>query len=195
MKLSKTKCLKTVADFLKEIDENWTLFLDRDGVINKRIFGGYVKNIEEWEFKPGVIDAINILSSIFKYVIVVTNQQGVGKGLMTEADLQVVHNHFISEVKRAGGRIDAIYYCTKLASDENNCRKPSNFMALKAKADFQDIDFSKSVMLGDSKSDILFGKNSAMKTVLHLSEEKVDVEADMEVDSLISFAECLKTKI
>ena len=152
---------------LKEwkVDKSWTLFLDRDGVINERIVDGYVKTVEEFIFNDGVLDTIKRLSEVFGKIVVVTNQQGIGKGLMTEEDLKKVHNYMLSEIKNAGGRIDNIYFAPGLASPTNELRKPNIGMAHQAQKDFPEIDFSKSVMIGDSPSDIEFGKNAGMKTI------------------------------
>lgn len=180
---------------LRNIDNTWTLFLDRDGVINKRIFGGYVRNIDEFEILPGVLDSIKFFSENFGRIIVVTNQQGVGKGLMTEEDLDLVHDHLELQVANHGGRVDAILYCTDLAGTEGNCRKPSPEMATKAKQIFPDIIFEKSIMIGDSLSDIKFGANAGMKTVFSTSSEKNEEAislADITVDDLEGFCKLME---
>ena len=179
--------------FIKEIDKSWTLFLDRDGVINKRIFGGYVKSWDEFEFLPGVLEAISIFSIIFNRIVIVTNQQGIGKGLMNESQLNTIHKKIIESVSNSGGRIDSIYYCPDLANKENNCRKPGINMASMAKEDFPDINLIKSIIVGDSVSDIMFGKNAGMKTILHESEENIIVDADLKVKSLLEFAHLIKS--
>ncbi len=171
--------------FLKHIDNSWTLFLDRDGVINERIWGGYVTNPSEYKFLPGVIDSIKVFSSIFGKIIIVTNQQGIGKGIMTEEDLKVVHNHLINEINLGGGQIDGIYYCPDLAETIDNCRKPSTGMALKAVRDFPEIDLKRSIMVGDSDSDIEFGINAGMKTVFVNHDNSTSNNlADIDVRSL-----------
>lgn len=152
---------------LKEwgVDKSWTLFLDRDGVINERIVGGYVKKVEEFIFLDGVLEAIKKLSKIFGRIVVVTNQQGIGKGLMSKEDLKKVHDYMLSEVEKAGGRIDNVYFAPGLAAPDNELRKPNIGMALQVQKDFTEINFSKSVMIGDSPSDMEFGKNAGMKTI------------------------------
>ena len=147
------------------ISSDHCVFIDRDGVINKRIIGNYVKKIEEFKFLPGSIDTIVRFSKMFKHIFIVTNQQGVGKGLMTTDDLELIHNYMIGEIEAAGGRVDAIYYCPALKNTGNSCRKPEIGMALKAQQEFHDVDFNKSIMIGDGKSDMAFGKNAGMQTI------------------------------
>ena len=90
------------------------MFLDRDGVINKKIDNDYVRDLTMFEWLPGAIDGIKQLSTMFGRVIIVTNQQGVGKGLMTEEDVNFVHDFILKEVANAGGRIDRIYFSPHL---------------------------------------------------------------------------------
>ena len=174
-----------------KIDKSWTLFLDRDGVINVRLIDDYVKNINEFEFLPGVIEAFKIFAEKFGPIIIVTNQQGVGKGLMTLQDVDNVHDFMKKEIDNQKGRIDAIYVCPQLKSDPNNFRKPSPRMAYMAQHDFPEIDFEKSVMIGDSNSDIEFGKNAGMYTIL-IGDEPVKCKPDSKFESLIKFANILK---
>lgn len=177
-------------NFLLNIDKSWTLFLDRDGVINKRIVGGYVSCVDEFEFLPGVLESIKYFSEKLRRIIVITNQQGVGKAIMTESELTIVHNHMKNKVVENGGKIDAIYYCTDLATSLNTCRKPSIKMAQKCVNDFPDIDLNKSIMIGDSLSDIEFGKNAGMKTVFvnsHDEDSKAIRLADLKAASFVDF--------
>lgn len=174
-----------------KIDKSWTLFLDRDGVINVRLIDDYVKNINEFEFLPGVLEAFKIFAEKFGRIIIVTNQQGVGKGLMTLQDVDKVHDFMKKEIDNQKGRIDAIYVCPQLKSDPNNFRKPSPRMAYMAQHDFPEIDFEKSVMIGDSNSDIEFGKNAGMYTIL-IGDEPVKCKPDSKFESLLKFANILK---
>ncbi len=154
----------------KNIDESWTLFVDRDGVINKRIIKGYVKNIDEFIFLPKVLDSFEIFNKIFGKIIIVTNQQGVGKGIMTIDQLHEIHDFMKNEIESNNGRVDKIYYCTDLHDSGSFYRKPEIGMALKAKKNFKEISFKKSIMVGDSVSDMIFGRKLRMKTVL-ISED------------------------
>lgn len=174
-----------------KIDKTWTLFLDRDGVINVRLIDDYVKKLEEFEFLPGVLDAFKIFAEKFGRIIIVTNQQGVGKGLMTLKDVDVVHDFMVKEIEKQQGRIDKIYVCPQLKSDPDNFRKPSPRMAYMAQHDFPEIDFDKSVMIGDSNSDIEFGKNAGMYTIL-IGDEPVKCKPDSQFESLLRFAKILK---
>lgn len=134
------------------------LFLDRDGVINKRIIDGYVTHPDEFIFEEKSLDAISIFSKMFTYIVVVTNQQGIGKGIFTEAELENVHQKMLNEVTNSNGRIDAIFYAPYLSQENHIDRKPNIGMALKAKEKFKSIDFSKSILVGDSISDMQMGR-------------------------------------
>lgn len=175
-----------------DIDASWSLFLDRDGVINKKLPGDYVKNWGEFEFLPGVPEAIEQLTGIFGKLFVATNQQGIGKGIMTETELDILHDQMMDEVRYAGGKIDKIYYSPYREEEKSVFRKPNIGMARKAKIDFPVIEFSKSIMVGDSLSDMEFGKNAGMITVFISVDSKipeaVDPIADFIFPDLRSFA-------
>jgi len=157
------------------IDQTWTLFLDRDGVINRKLPDAYVKKWEEFEFLNEVPESIHRLSETFGKVFIVTNQQGIGKGIMTDKDLDILHNQMMDEIRYAGGRINKIYYSPYRDEEKSVFRKPNPGMARKAKIDFPDIEFNKAIMVGDSLSDLQFGKNSGMYTVyISSDEEKIE---------------------
>lgn len=170
------------------LDKSWTLFLDRDGVINVRLIGDYIKQTDEFELLPGVACSIAKANHLFSRVLVVTNQQGIGKGLMTERNLFEIHAYCSELLKAENARIDKYYFAPDLASDNSDLRKPGTGMAHLAKADFPEIDFRKSVMVGDSDSDIEFGKKLGMKTVFIRHNSTAEHEtADLTCDSLESF--------
>ena len=139
------------------------LFLDRDGILNKHLIGDYVRNWSMWEWLPGVLETMPQLAKRYKRIFIVTNQQGVGKGLMAEADLEDVHRHMIADIEAAGGRIDRIYVCTELEAAHSPNRKPEIGMALQAKRDFPEVHFHRSLMIGDSPSDRLFAQKAHMR--------------------------------
>lgn len=148
------------------VDSSWTLFLDRDGVINRKKEGDYIRSLSEFEWLPEAPEALVRLAQLFGRIIIVTNQQGIGKGLMSRADVDAIHRYVQGHVQSLGGRIDAIYVAPELASPQAELRKPATGMALLARADFPEIDFTKSVMIGDSVSDLEFGKRLGMFTVM-----------------------------
>jgi len=167
------------------IDKSWSLFLDRDGVINKRLMDDYVKSIDEFEFLNGVPEAFKKFSEVFGRIFVITNQRGIAREIMTEKDLEIVHNFMINGIKNHGGRIDKIYFCPHDRDENCGCRKPDIGSALKAKQDFPEVDFNKSIMVGDTSPDIKFGQNAGMYTI------KI-TDKDSEVFSVTSLAELAK---
>ena len=142
-----------------------TLFLDRDGVINVKLDGQYVKNTDEFEFMIGVETAISKLSKIFNRILIVTNQQGIAKGIMSDKDLGFLHDYMLTELKKHGGVIDKIYYCPHLAAENCNCRKPNPGMIQQAIIDFPEIKIEYSYLIGDSDTDILAGNKMGLITV------------------------------
>lgn len=135
-----------------------TLLLDRDGTINVHIIGDYVRSWNDFEFIPGVLEALAKFAKHFKHIFIVTNQRGIGKGKYTEQDLADIHNRMCTEIEKHGGRIDKIYYCTAL--DESDIRrKPGRGMFDDILRDFPDVNPSKCLMLGDGDVDMEFAKN------------------------------------
>ncbi|HYE56542.1 MAG TPA: HAD family hydrolase [Chitinophagaceae bacterium] len=149
---------------LSIIDNSWTLFLDRDGVINHEKYQDYVYHYGEFMFYEGAKDAIRYLSTRFQRIIIITNQRGVGRELMTEDALIAIHNQMLADIEAAGGRIHKIYYCTSTDNLHPN-RKPNPGMFHEAKKDFPDIEPSRSIMVGNNLSDMQFGRNAGMHTV------------------------------
>jgi histidinol-phosphate phosphatase family protein len=174
--------------------KEWTLFLDRDGVISRRIADDYVTRWEDFRFLDGVLEAIASLSKVFGHIIIVSNQQGVGKGRMSAEDLQLIDLKMKEVIRQAGGRIDASYYSPYLSLENHPDRKPGTGMGMKAKADFPGIDFSKSIMVGDTISDMEFGKRLGMVTIL-ICEDDIQQSgelADFNFRSLRNFALTLR---
>ena len=142
-----------------------TLFLDRDGVINRWLPGDYVKTWDQFAFLPGILESFRKWASRFKHIILVSNQRGVGKGKMTQVELDAVHARMLAEIQAAGGRIDAIYTCSELEQD-HPMRKPQTGMFEQACREFPDIAPERSLMLGDSEYDRAFAVNCGMSFVL-----------------------------
>ena len=127
-------------------------FLDRDGVINQYLPGEYVRTPDELVILPGVVDAIRALNDAGWRVAMVTNQQGIGKGLMTSAELDSVHAKLVAALNAVGARMDAVRVCPHLASDACSCRKPKPGMILDIAAELG-ADLTASVFFGDTDSD------------------------------------------
>jgi D-glycero-D-manno-heptose 1,7-bisphosphate phosphatase len=143
-----------------------TVFLDRDGIINrKRAEGDYVKTWAEFEFLPKVKEALKLLKEHGMRIIITTNQRGVALGLMTEVDLQCIHEKMLAEFAKEGISIDAIYYCPH-EKGHCTCRKPQIGMFLQAKKDFSDIDFTTSTVIGDSLADMEAGARLGCRNIL-----------------------------
>lgn len=145
------------------------VFLDRDGVINRKMVEGhYVTQWSGFEFLTGVTEAIRLMNGSGYLVIVVTNQQCVGKGIVTMEAIEGIHLRMASALEENGARIDAIYVCPHLASDACSCRKPATGLFRMAVEDFGRrgicIDMARSHMVGDSDSDILAGERAGLAT-------------------------------
>lgn len=179
----------------KKIDQHWTLFLDRDGVINVEKEDSYIFNYEEFIFYKATKEALKTFASIFGRIVIVTNQRGVGKGMMTAADLRDIHDKMVAEVVLSGGRIDRIYYADSL-DNAHPLRKPQPGMAHAAKQDFPEIDFSRSFMVGNNISDMEFGRNAGMYTVFlkttNPEQPLPHPSIDMAFNSLDEFAKHLQ---
>jgi len=153
------------------------VFLDRDGVINRKApEGHYVTRWEEMEFLPGVADAIGRLNHADYLVIIVSNQRCVAKGLITTDELESLHERMRHELEAAGARIDAIYYCPHDYQPACACRKPHPGMLLDAARAFA-VNLDESWMIGDSAHDIEAGKKAGCKTV-RLTESGRVTEGD-----------------
>ena len=179
---------------LKQIDNTWTLFLDRDGVINHEKHKDYIHSWDEFYFYEGAKEAIAIFAKKFNHIIVITNQRGIGKGVTNLADVELIHKNMIAEIKKAGGRNDAVYFCPDVDETSPN-RKPNPGMGLQAVNDFPDIDLSKSIMIGNTLSDMQFGRNLGLQTIfLPTTRPEVDLK-DIRIDdvyeSLFAFADTL----
>ncbi|MGN6194437.1 MAG: D-glycero-alpha-D-manno-heptose-1,7-bisphosphate 7-phosphatase [Ginsengibacter sp.] len=178
---------------LKNINSSWTLFIDRDGVVNDEKQLDYIHTWDEFKFYEGVKEAFKIFNEKFGIIIMVTNQRGVAKGVTKIEDLNLIHKNMLHEIEDAKGRIDHIYFCTEMESEN---RKPNPGMGLQAKKDYPDIDLSKSIMIGNTLSDMKFGRNLGVAINIFLPTTRKDVplddeEIDLVFDDLISVAKAL----
>lgn len=150
------------------------IFIDRDGTINKYV--GFLRNIDDFELLPGVVEAVRQINNSEYLAIVVTNQPVIARGEVTSEELDEIHNKMETLLGAEGVYLDAIYYCphhphkgyaneiTELKID-CECRKPKPGMLIKAAKELN-IDLGKSWIIGDSENDIQAGKQAGCKTVL-----------------------------
>lgn len=179
-----------------KITPTWTLFLDRDGVVNQRKIGGYITVADEFEFLPGVLQAIAVASKLFGKIIVVTNQQGIGKGLMTDEQLIQIHDHMLKRIAENNGHVDKVYYSPFLAETNHHTRKPNPGMAMQAAKDFPQISFKRCIMLGDTASDMEFARSVGMKAVFIGNPEEINIAGnsfDLDYPSFSDFIKDLNT--
>lgn len=146
-----------------------TIFLDRDGVINRNPPNkGYVRKWAEFTFIPNSRKAIRELTESGYRIIVVTNQSGIGRGLYSEEDLADIHARMVAEISKAGGTIDAVYYCPHRPDAGCECRKPKPGMLMRAARE-HDIELSSAYLVGDFPTDIEAGKSVGMTAFLVLT--------------------------
>lgn len=142
-----------LAETARFLERRPTVFLDRDGVLNKRMpRAKYVRSWDEWQWLPGAKEALRLLKEAGYQVMVITNQPGIAFGDMTESGLAQIHGRLKSEALEAGGEISAIYYCPHGWNEGCECRKPQPGMLFQAQRDFC-LDLSRTYVLGDDKRD------------------------------------------
>jgi histidinol-phosphate phosphatase family protein len=169
-------------------------FFDRDGVINVSPGAGYVMRWEDFHFSDGIIEALAWLRTRGFALILVTNQQGVGKGLMTQAALDDIHARMQAELEKHGAQFDAIYACTCLKSDPAcQCHKPSPEMALQAARD-HDLDLAKSWLIGDHDRDIQMATNAGVpNTIRVIGEATVSTQATRSITRITDLLPLLQS--
>lgn len=157
------------------------MFLDRDGVINKKApKAEYVKSWTEFEFLPGAIEAMTLLAQNNYKIFVISNQAGIARGAMTEQDLNKIHGNMEKELEKYNVKIEKIYYCSHGWDDGCECRKPKPGMLFQAAREY-DLDLSKSTFIGDDERDLQAGNAAGCKTIF--------------VDSKLSLLKIVQEKI
>lgn len=151
------------------------VFFDRDGVVNLSPGPGYVLSWEDFHFSPGIVEALKLCQARGYATVLATSQQGVGKGLMTQAVLDDIHARMQAHLAEHAAAFDGIYACTCLSKDPRcTCRKPSAEMLLKAVAE-HDIDLARSIMVGDADRDIQMGTNAGVPVTIRIESENPHV--------------------
>lgn len=139
------------------------VFLDRDGVLNRRVEGGYVTRWTEFQIIPGVPAALSALRALDVWLVIVSNQAGVAKGLLSCEHLAEITCNSLEVFGTAGG-IDAAFFCLHQPSDRCSCRKPQVGL-LEQAAEHLNIDFQRSFLVGDSPADVQAGQAMGCRTV------------------------------
>lgn len=142
-----------------------TLFMDRDGVVNEQLVGDYVMDFSQLVYRPHFFEAMKMLRQRFQYMFLVTNQQCVGKGLCSMQTIDRIHEQMQQQLAEHDCAFDAVYCCPHHAKDQCSCRKPQPGMALRAKQEYPEVDFTRSIMVGDSLSDMQFAVNAGLLPV------------------------------
>ena len=148
-----------------------TVFIDRDGVINRRLIGDWVKVWEEFDLLAGVPEALRLLKDAGFRLILITNQRGIAVKKFTRTELDAIHaqmNEFIES--KDGSPFDAIYICPHDRHENCGCRKPAPGMLLQAAKDFTDITIANCVMFGDSESDRGAAENAGCQAFYKIDE-------------------------
>lgn len=170
------------------------VFFDRDGVVNVSPGDGYVLRWEDFVFAPGIVEALALCRERGYATILVTSQQGVGKGLMTQAALDDLHVRMQEHLAQHEAALDGIYACTHLAGS-CTCRKPSAEMILRAR-DEHGLDLTRSWLVGDHDRDIQMAINAGVpKTVRILSHHEPKVQADFTLEETRELAGLLREKL
>lgn len=146
--------------------KNRAILFDRDGIVNIRPISDYIRKPDEFVMLEDFLSFFNKIKKNDYLAILITNQQGVGKKLMTLKDMMKIHDKMQNDlIKRTGYEFDDIFFCTELKESNSFRRKPNPGMLAEA-IEKHDIDKSRSFMIGDSKSDIIAGKKAGVKTIL-----------------------------
>ena len=176
----------------ERVGKDWCLFLDRDGVINRRIVDSYVRNWDEFEWLPRARAAVVRLGEWAPHVVVVTNQQGIGKGLMTETDVSTIHEQLQSGVAPDRRTVEAFQVCPHLESESCRCRKPQPALVLDWLSRHPHIDPTLSVIVGDTQSDLELAQNVAAVVggcaSIKIGNAELRAAADASFDTLWDFA-------
>ncbi len=153
---------------------NKAVFLDRDGVVNKRAqLGKYVLSQSDFHLLPGVLEALKYAKSKGYLTVLITNQSCVGRGLISEKDLAALHKHLQKLLTEKGVCfLDAVYFCPHLPTEGCACRKPKPGMLLKASKELG-IDLAQSIFVGDFETDLLAGKAANCPTYIIKPEENL----------------------
>ncbi|GJL67058.1 MAG: hypothetical protein NPIRA05_20290 [Nitrospirales bacterium] len=164
-----------------------TVFVDRDGTLNED--PGYLSNPDGLVLYPGAIEAVARLKQAGCSVVVVTNQSGIGRGMMTRANLEAIHDRLERMVKRGGGELDGIFFCPHLPDEGCHCRKPKTGLIHQAVSALR-VSTVHSYMIGDKQCDMELANNigaiGVLVTTSSVSQEavKAHIRGDLHIESI-----------
>ena len=166
-----------------------SIFLDRDGVIieNRE---AYVRSWADVEFIPGALPALAQAALTDYAIVVVTNQAGIGKGLIDAADSEAINQRLRGEVERAGGRLDGIYVCPHTEADDCDCRKPKPGLLLRAARELG-LDLARSWLIGDAQTDLQAAQAAGVQSLLVLTGRGAEQQAAHGLESVPDVAAAL----
>ncbi len=141
------------------------VFLDRDGVINENLDGGYVTRWELFRFLPGVLPALATLRRHGYPVVVITNQAAIGRGLVPAVVVEEIHRRMCAAIQEAGGYVEAVLYCPHHPDEHCACRKPQPGLLLRAAAELR-LDLARSIFIGDHVTDVQAGLAAGCRPML-----------------------------
>jgi len=169
------------------------IFFDRDGIVNESPGPGYVERWEDFHLQPGFVAALRTVTAKGYPSVVITNQQGVAKGLYSEEELQDIHGQFRAQLRTHGVDVLDIFYCPHYAADHCDCRKPKPGMFFQALEKYG-TDLSNSWMIGDSEGDVESGHTAGCKTIrVCAASEKT--KADFRVGHIDEVAAILEREL
>lgn len=159
----------STTDVIKQILEVYkkppvrAIFLDRDGIINENK-GGYIHKIKDFNFTPYVMEVLRKLTKTDYKIIIATNQSGIGRGYFPQKQFDELTTWMVDTFRKAGIRIDRVYYCPHIPEDRCDCRKPNIGMLISAVKDFS-ISLNDSWFIGDDERDVVMGREANIKTI------------------------------
>ncbi len=163
------------------------MFIDRDGTII--VHRTYLSEISAVQLISGAVDGLRVIQSLGLPIVLVTNQSAIARGIIDEAQLELIHVQLRSLLSQAGIQMSGEYYCPHIPEDRCICRKPSHGMLVQAESDLN-IDVHNSFMIGDNTADIEFGMAAFMTTFLvrtgygQMLEQEGDAHPDYVVDDI-----------
>ncbi|WP_372796999.1 D-glycero-alpha-D-manno-heptose-1,7-bisphosphate 7-phosphatase [Pontiella sp.] len=169
------------------------IFFDRDGIVNESPGPGYVERWEDFHLQPGFVAALKVVTDKGYPSVIVTNQQGVAKGLYSEDELRAMHGNMRAELQGHGVDVLDVFQCVHLAADDCACRKPKPGMIFQA-AEKHDLDPAASWMIGDSEKDVEAGQAAGCRTIRVCPANEI-TKADFRVETMDEAAVLLEREL